>query len=98
MVLVDRLRLCSDTFPAVAIRQVIKIAVTPAAKKLIEEFSEKNGMSEITLASRIYEWFAQQNDALRKGILGTLPEGFEVDVARLALERLAKDAKPSKGK
>lgn len=69
-------------------RQVIKIAVRPEAKTIIAAFAEKNGMTETTLASRIYEWFADQDDALRKGVLGILPEGYELDVARVALERM----------
>lgn len=45
-------------------------------------------MTEQWVASRVYEWFAKQDDVLKKGILGVLPKGYELDVARLALERM----------
>jgi hypothetical protein len=77
----------------VSLKRVIKISVTPSAKTIIEGFAEKHGMKEIQVASRIYEWFTQQDDVLRKGVLGLLPEGYEPDVAKLALERLAADGK-----
>lgn len=73
-----------------ALRHTIKITVTPTAKTVIEKFSEKNGMAEIQVASRAYEWFSRQSDVVKKGICGLLPEGFEVDIAKLALERMAK--------
>lgn len=77
----------------VAIRNVIKISVTPAAKSAIEKTADETGMKEIAVASRLYEWFAAQDDVLKKGLLGLLPRGFEADVAKMALERIAAGAK-----
>ena len=79
-----------------SIRSVIKVSVAPSAKTVIEKTAAQTGMKEIAVASRIYEWFAQQDDVLRKGVLGLLPEGYEADVAKLALERMAKGQKPRK--
>ena len=75
--------------PTVATRNVIKISVTPAAKAVIEGIATKHDMKEIGVASRIYEWFTSQDDVVQKAILGMLPKGYESDVARLALERMA---------
>ena len=72
-----------------AVRNVIKISVTPAAKGVVAKASARTGITEQTIASRVYEWWASQDDVLRMGILGVLPEGYEVDVAKIALERLA---------
>lgn len=84
-----------------AIRKQIKIAVTPAAKEAVEKFCERNAATEIGIASRVYEWWAAQDDVVRKGVVGMLPEGHEVDVLRLVLDGLAAAAqqkKPTKGK
>jgi hypothetical protein len=80
----------------VSLKKVIKISVTPDAKKVIEQFAERHDMKEIGVASRIYQWFAAQDDVVRKAILGMLPEGYEPDVARLALERIASQSRKRK--
>lgn len=72
-----------------ALRNIIKVSLHPPAKKVIEQTAERNGMREIVVVSRVLTWFAEQDDVLRKGILGILPEGYEADVAKLALERIA---------
>jgi hypothetical protein len=72
----------------VATREVIRISVEPGSKKVIADEAGANGMTEQWVASRVYEWFAKQDDVLKKGILGVLPKGYELDVARLALERM----------
>lgn len=76
-----------------SLRSVIKISVVPTAKAVIERVAERHGMKEISVSSRIYEWFAKQPDVVQKGILGLLPDDYEQDVLELALQRLAKDAK-----
>jgi hypothetical protein len=72
-----------------SLRHTIKITVKPEAKTIIKGFAEKLGMAEIAVASRIYEWFAAQDDVVRKGVLQLLPENYEKDVVRIALERMA---------
>lgn len=84
------------TMPRVTEYKVIKINVTPAAKQVIEDIAGEHGMKEVVLASKVYEWFGAQDDVTRKAILGMLPKGFEVDVARLALERIAGRGKGKK--
>lgn len=82
-------------------RKVIPISVDGAAKATITRVADKHGMKEIAVASRIYEWFSRQDDVVQKGVLRLLPEGYEAEVTKLALERLAAEAqkKPAgKGK
>jgi hypothetical protein len=80
-------------------KNVIPIAVLPSAKAAITNIAKKHGMKELTIATRVYEWFAQQDDVVQKAILRMLPEAYEVDVAKLALERIAagKDGKGKRG-
>lgn len=68
----------------------IRIAVTAAAKTTIEKLSDQTGLKEITIASRLYEWFSGQDEAVRASILGTIPESMRLDVARLWMERESK--------
>lgn len=69
-------------------RDIIKIAVEPTAKQAIDEACQRYGMTQIEMASRIYRWFAKQDEAVQASILEILPGSLAVDVARLALERL----------
>ncbi|MFA7238239.1 MAG: hypothetical protein WC058_15370 [Phycisphaeraceae bacterium] len=70
-------------------RDIIKIAVEPSAKQAIDEACRRYGMTQIEMASRIYRWFAEQEETIQASILEILPGSLAVDVARLALERIA---------
>jgi ribosomal protein S24E len=67
--------------------RVIKIAVTDPAKKVIQDIAKKHGMKEQSVASRIYQWFAEQDDIMQKHVLQMLPNGYEIDVLGIAAER-----------
>lgn len=68
-------------------RKMQRIFVRPAAKQVIERWAAKQDMSEIGVASRIYEWFAEQPEELQRGILG-LYGSQERNIAMAALARM----------
>ncbi len=74
---------------------VIRVSVDPLAKKAIEETAEELGMKEGAVASRLYRWFAQQDDLTRKHVLSLLPTGYEAELLRKAADRY--EAKKGKG-
>lgn len=51
-------------------RKMLRIFVTPNAKEAVEKVVERDGMTEIEVASRIYLWFSQQPEPLQHLILG----------------------------
>jgi hypothetical protein len=65
----------------------IKIKVTDGAHKVIKAEAEALDMKEQGVASRVYEWFGQQDEVMRRHVLKLLPAGYEVDILKLALER-----------
>jgi len=69
-------------------RDIIKIAISPKSKQAIDDTCDRYGMSQIELASRLYTWFADQDEVLQAAVLGILPKDVEADVARMALERV----------
>jgi hypothetical protein len=71
------------------------IGVDGDAKRVIKEVAARHGMKEIAVVSRIYLWFARQNDLVQRGVLGMLPEGYESELLKAAVER---QAGKSKGK
>lgn len=68
----------------------IKIWVSEASRHALKELAAELGMKEIGVASRALEWLAKQDPVVQRGVLGVLPPGYEADVAKLALERIAK--------
>ena len=70
-------------------RQIIKIAVTHEAKDAIEQVADRYGMSQIELASRLYRWFGDQDEAIQATILDLFPGSVAPDVARLVLKKMA---------
>lgn len=63
--------------------------MTGDAKAVVSRIADDLGMKEIAVVSRIYLWFAEQDEVIQKGVLRLLPKGYEGEVCRLALERLA---------
>ena len=78
-------------------KKVIRIGVTSDAKAVIKRWADDNDMTEIGVASRIYQWFGQQPEDLQRGVLG-LYGSRTPDVAKMALERLAStQGQPAEG-
>lgn len=69
-------------------KKVIRIAVSERAKQVVEGWAEQQDMTEVGVASRIYEWFGSQNEDLQRAILGMYGSRTP-DVAKMALEDLA---------
>jgi len=70
-------------------RDIIKIAISPDSKQAIDDVCDRYGMSQIEMASRLYMWFADQDEVLQAAVLGILPKEVEVAVAKMVLERVA---------
>jgi hypothetical protein len=78
-------------------RKQLKIFVTPAAKKIVEDISEDFDMKEFGVASRIYEWFGRQPKAVQKWVLG-FTDGTEADGLTEFAKQAMKIAARAKGK
>ncbi len=74
-------------YPRVATAKLIKIKVTDGARKVIKTEAAALDMKEQGVASRVYEWFGQQDEVMRRHVLKLLPAGYEADILRLAMER-----------
>jgi hypothetical protein len=76
----------------VAVRKIIKLAVTEFGKDAIEEVAQKYDMKEYAVAGKIYEWFVRQDDLFQRAVLGMLG-GLEVDAAAQYMRRLAEQGR-----
>jgi hypothetical protein len=69
------------------------VGIDGDAKRIVKEVAARHGMKEIAVVSRIYLWFARQNDLVQRGVLGMLPEGYESELLKAAIERGAGKSK-----
>ena len=77
-------------------RAVFRIQLTPEAKKRLLDMSDKLGVTQIAVTSRLTEWFATQPEAVQAAILGLYPDALKQDIATMILERMASGKKPRK--
>lgn len=70
-------------------RQQLKIFVRPSAKADVERVCERYGMTQQEMCSRVYEWFADQEEVVQATVLGLLPRGHEADIASAILDHAA---------
>jgi hypothetical protein len=66
----------------------IRIELTPQAKALVEELSDRRGMTQFAILSRLIEWFSKQDATVRAAVLGHYPREVAADVAKMLLRRL----------
>lgn len=72
-----------------AARIIVRIELTPDAKRRLMDVSKRFGMTQIAATSRLVEWFAGQSELVQAAILGQYPSEIESDVARLILQKMA---------
>ena len=72
-----------------AARIIVRIELTPDAKRRLMDISKRFGMTQISATSRLVEWFAGQSELVQAAILGQYPTEIESDVARLILQKMA---------
>lgn len=70
-------------------RVIVRLELTPQAKKALEDVCDHNGMTQVAVSSRLVEWFSQQSDMLQAAILGHYPKEIEPDIAELILKRMS---------
>ena len=70
-------------------RFVVRIELSPAAKRMLSNVSHKNGMTQVAVMSRLMKWFQSQPDTIQAAVLGRYPSGYEEDIAKMILRRMA---------
>ena len=71
-------------------RIILRIELTPGAKKRLNDFCEQAGMTQVATLSRLVEWFASQPAAVQRLVVGHIPKEMQQDVAKLMLKNLIK--------
>jgi len=78
----------------IAKRAVLRIQLDPSAKQHLDRLAKTRGMTQISIMSRLVEWFVKQNEVIQLAALGVVSEEFTGPLARRLLERIAEQARP----
>lgn len=76
-------------------RAVFRIQLTNEAKKRLLEISDKLGITQIAVTSKLTEWFALQPDVVQAAILGLYPDAIKQDVAQIIIKAMASGKIPT---
>ena len=76
-------------------RVIMRIELTPTAKDLLTDLCNRNGMTQVSVMSRITEWFANQSELIQAAVLRQYPKEIEADVVKLILKKMAEKSKES---
>lgn len=74
---------------AVKPRQIIRIQLTPAAKRKLDSATDALGMTNVATMSRLVEWFADQPEMIQAAVVGSFPDAIRSDVAAMILRRMS---------
>ncbi|HWB54662.1 MAG TPA: hypothetical protein VG722_10735 [Tepidisphaeraceae bacterium] len=67
---------------------IVRLELTNAAKDQLAAISKRTGMTQVSVSSRLFEWFAKQSEMLHGAVLGQYPKEMQADVAELILKRI----------
>jgi hypothetical protein len=67
------------------------LELTKEAKTRLAEISKRTGMTQVSVSSRLFEWFSKQSELLQAAVLGQYPKEIEADVAEMILKRVASE-------
>jgi DNA-binding TFAR19-related protein (PDSD5 family) len=73
-------------------RAVLRIQLDPSAKQQLDRLAKTRGMTQISIMSRLVEWFVRQNEVIQLAVLGVVSEEFTGPLAKRLLERIAEEA------
>ena len=69
-------------------RSIMRIELTGAAKSKLSSLSDRHGMTQLAMMSRLVEFFASQQNLLQSAMIGRYPEEIEADIANLILKKM----------
>jgi hypothetical protein len=70
-------------------RFIMRIELTGPAKQKLSTLSDRHGMTQVAMMSRLVEWFASQNELIQGAVMGHYPGEIAADVAKLILKRMS---------
>jgi len=63
-------------------RIIVRTELSPSAKQHIERLCDEFGMTQLSLTSRVIEWFAKQDQITQRNIAGHIPPELQKQITR----------------
>ena len=70
-------------------RSILRIQLDRGGKEDLARICEQRGMTQISLMSRLVQWFVRQDEAIQLLVLGLLSRELAGPLARRLLEQLS---------
>ena len=76
-----------------ASRIIVRIELTPPAKKALNALTDKAGMTQVALLSRLVEWMARQSSVVQASVLDQSQPAGSAETGRLIIKQIASGKK-----
>jgi hypothetical protein len=74
---------------AAAKRSIMRIQLENSSKDRLESICKRRGMTQITVMSRLVDWFAMQDDYVQTAVLATLSDNSMQSLAKTLLKKIS---------
>jgi hypothetical protein len=75
-------------------RQIMRIDLTGPARKAVGTLSDRRGMPQVRMLSRLIEWYVAQAEPVQLSIIGPRDKASDRKTARAILDRMINGKKP----
>jgi hypothetical protein len=72
-----------------ASRIIVRIELTAPAKNSLEKLTDKHGMTQVAMLSRLVEWLANQTPAVQASVLAQFSAETQAETAKLIVKQMA---------
>lgn len=72
-----------------ASRVIVRIELTAPAKKAVESLTEKHGMTQVAMLSRLVEWVAHQPSKIQGAVVAQNSSEIQAEIATLIAKQMA---------
>ena len=69
-------------------RFIMRIELTGPAKQHLSNLSDRHGMTQLAMMSRLVEFFSAQQNLLQSAMIGRYPAEIEADIASMILKKM----------
>ena len=72
-----------------ASRIIVRIELTAPAKNAVEKLTDKHGMTQVAMLSRLVEWLANQNPAVQSAVLAQYSAETQAETTKMIIKQMA---------
>jgi hypothetical protein len=70
-------------------RHIMRLELTPHAAKQVSAISHHQGMTQLSMLSRLIKWFSEQPVQIQAAIMGQYPVESDEDLALMIIHHMA---------